>query len=162
VAVVAAICAGSVAGASASGSPTATESQPVPHPTVSGPIPGQPASLSAVDLGPRGYVEQEFFVEGTARAYEPAGPLGQDGRWNVQSTTTAPYRTRVLVRRPKDPAKFNGVVEVEWLNVSGGLDAAPDWGLGSAELLVVEPAADEAHVFLHGARPLRRVGAAAR
>lgn len=135
VAVVAAICAGSVAGASASDSPTATESQPIPHPTVSGPIPGQPASLSAVDLGPRGYVEQEFFVEGTARAYEPAGPLGQDGRWNVQSTTTAPYRTRVLVRRPKDPAKFNGVVEVEWLNVSGGLDAAPDWGLGSAELL---------------------------
>jgi hypothetical protein len=39
------------------------------------------------------------------------------------------------VRRPKDPAKFNGVVEVEWLNVSGGLDAAPDWGLGNAELL---------------------------
>ena len=95
----------------------------------------EPASLSAVDLGPRGYVEEEFFVEGTARAYEPAAPLNQDGRWNVQTTTTAPYRTRVLVRRPKDPAKFNGVVELEWLNVSGGLDAAPDWGLGNAELL---------------------------
>jgi hypothetical protein len=53
----------------------------------------------------------------------------------VQTTGTAPYRTRVLVRRPKDPAKFNGVVEMEWLNVSGGLDAAPDWGLGNAELL---------------------------
>jgi len=135
VAVVAAICAGSVVGASASGPATTTQTQPVPHPTVNGPIPGQPASLSAVDLGPRGYVEQEFFVQGTARAYEPAGPLNQDGRWNVQPTTTAPYRTRVLVRRPKDPARFNGVVEVEWLNVSGGLDAAPDWGLGNAELL---------------------------
>ena len=67
------------------------------------------------------------IVEGTARAYEPVGPLAQDGRWNVQTTTTAPYRTRVLVRRPRDPAKFNGVVEVEWLNVSGGLDAAPDF-----------------------------------
>jgi hypothetical protein len=135
VAVVAAICAGSVVDASASGSASATETQPVPAPTVTGPIAGQPASLSAVDLGPHGYVEEEFFVEGTARAYEPAGPLDQDGRWNVQTTTTAPYRTRVLVRRPKDPAKFNGVVEVEWLNVSGGLDAAPDWGLGNAELL---------------------------
>ena len=135
VAVVAAICAGGIVDASAAGSASATETQPVPAPTVTGPIAGQPASLSAVDLGRHGYVEEEFFVEGTARAYEPAGPLNQDGRWNVQTTTTAPYRTRVLVRRPKDPAKFNGVVEVEWLNVSGGLDAAPDWGLGNAELL---------------------------
>ena len=53
----------------------------------------------------------------------------------VKTSTTAPYRTRVLVRRPKDPSKFKGVVQVEWLNVSGGLDAAPDWGLGNAELL---------------------------
>ncbi len=135
VAAIAAICAGSVVDATALGSAAVTETQPVPAPTVTGPIAGQPASLSAVDLGPRGYVEEEFFVEGTARAYEPIGPLAQDGRWNVQTTTTAPYRTRVLVRRPKDPAKFNGVVEVEWLNVSGGLDAAPDWGLGNAELL---------------------------
>ena len=135
VAVVAAICAGGIVDASASGSASATEAQPVPAPTVTGPIAGQPAALSAVGLGRHGYVEEEFFVEGTARAYEPAGPLNQDGRWNVQTTTTAPYRTRVLVRRPKDPAKFNGVVEVEWLNVSGGLDAAPDWGLGNAELL---------------------------
>jgi hypothetical protein len=135
VAVVAAICAGSIVDASVSASASATETQPVPEPTVTGPIAGHPASLSSVGLGPHGYVEEEFFVEGTARAYEPAGPLNQDGRWNVQTTTTAPYRTRVLVRRPKDPAKFNGVVEVEWLNVSGGLDAAPDWGLGNAELL---------------------------
>jgi Alpha/beta hydrolase domain len=134
VAVVAAICAAVVAGGAA---PVAagTEKQPIPDPTVNGPIPGEPASLSAVDLGSRGYVEEEFFVEGTARAYEPVGQLSEDGRWTVQTTTTAPYRTRVLVRRPKDPAKFNGVAEVEWLNVSGGLDAAPNWGLGSAELL---------------------------
>jgi hypothetical protein len=111
------------------------QKQPVPDPTVTGPIRGQPTALSAVNLAAHGYIEQEFFVEGTARAYEPVGPLSEDGHWNVQTTTTAPYRTRVLVRRPKDPAKFNGVVETEWLNVSGGLDAAPDWGLGNAELL---------------------------
>ena len=40
---------------------------------------------------------------------------------------TAPYRTRVLVRRPADPKKFSGTVIVEWLNVSGGVDADPDW-----------------------------------
>src|SRR5205823_11238304 len=90
---------------------------------------------SAVNLAAHGYVEEEFFLEGTARAYEPTGPLAADGRWSVKTSTTAPYRTRVLVRRPKDPSKFKGTVEVEWLNVSGGLDAAPDWGLGNAELL---------------------------
>src|SRR5205823_11611272 len=63
VAVVAAICAGSVVDGTAPGG-AAAETQPVPTPTVTGPIAGQPASLSAVDLGPRGYVEEEFFVEG--------------------------------------------------------------------------------------------------
>jgi hypothetical protein len=109
--------------------------EPVPNPKVTGPVAGQAASLSAVDLAAHGYVEEEFFVEGTARAYEPTGPLAEDGRWSVKTSTTAPYRTRVLVRRPKDPSKFKGTVEVEWLNVSGGLDAAPNWGFGNAELL---------------------------
>ncbi len=39
----------------------------------------------------------------------------------------APFTTRVVVRRPLDPARFDGTVHVEWLNVSGGLDASPDW-----------------------------------
>src|SRR5919197_2665446 len=90
-------------------------SKAVPSPKVTGPIPGQPAGLSAVDLAAHGYMEEEFFLDGTARAYEPTGPLPQDGRWNVKTSTTAPYRTRVLVRRPKDPSKFKGTVEVEWL-----------------------------------------------
>jgi hypothetical protein len=133
VAVVALCVAGALDGAAV---PAAgAQNQAVPDPTVKGPIPGQPAALSAVNLAAHGYIEQEFFVEGTARAYEPVGPLGEDGHWTVQTTTAAPYRTRVLVRRPKDPSKFNGVVETEWLNVSGGLDTAPDWGLGNAELL---------------------------
>src|SRR5262249_19053444 len=40
---------------------------------------------------------------------------------------TSAYRTRILVRRPANAAHFNGTVVVEWLNVSGGLDASPDW-----------------------------------
>ncbi len=39
---------------------------------------------------------------------------------------SAPYRTRILVRRPTDPARFNGTVVVEWMNVSAG-ESAPDW-----------------------------------
>ena len=48
---------------------------------------------------------------------------------------TAAYTTRVLVRRPSVPAKFNGTVVVEWFNVTGGIDAAPDFGYGHVELL---------------------------
>ena len=33
----------------------------------------------------------------------------------------------MLVRRPADEADFSGTVVVEWLNVSGGIDANPDW-----------------------------------
>ena len=40
----------------------------------------------------------------------------------------APFRTRIVVRRPSDPGRFSGTVVVEWHNVSAGIDAAPDWG----------------------------------
>ena len=41
----------------------------------------------------------------------------------------AAYRTRLLVRRPSNPARFNGTVVVEWLNVTSGTEL-------SARLLV--------------------------
>jgi hypothetical protein len=41
----------------------------------------------------------------------------------------------VVVNRPIDPRKFNGTVMVEWLNVTGGLDDAPDWVLTHNELI---------------------------
>lgn len=37
--------------------------------------------------------------------------------------------------RPVKPARFSGTVVVEWLNVTGGADAAPDWTLGHNELI---------------------------
>ncbi|MFP3637120.1 alpha/beta hydrolase domain-containing protein, partial [Bacillus sp. SIMBA_033] len=37
------------------------------------------------------------------------------------------YTSLLLVRRPADPAKFNGTVIVEWLNVSYGHDVAVSW-----------------------------------
>ena len=48
---------------------------------------------------------------------------------------TADYKTRILVDRPTKPKKFNGTVVVEWLNVSGGVDAAPDWTFAHTELI---------------------------
>lgn len=73
------------------------------------------------------YVQHEFFAAGTASSYRATGALGHDGRWAFAPSTSAPYRTRVVVRQPSDPARFRGTVVVEWLNVSGGVDADPDW-----------------------------------
>ena len=70
-----------------------------------------------------GYVEQEYLATGTAAAYAAAGDLSGDGRWSFEPTTSAEYRTRVLVRRPEQASDFSGTVLVEWLNVSGGVDA---------------------------------------
>ena len=76
---------------------------------------------------PDGYVEHEYVASGTATAYEAQGPLSNDGRWTFEPGTTAAYRTRILVRRPAEASDFSGTVVVEWLNVSGGVDANPDY-----------------------------------
>ncbi len=82
-----------------------------------------------------GYEEQEFFLSGTARAFDPTGALTPDGRWSVAQSTTAPYKTRIVVRRPTDPDRFNGTVIVEWLNVTAGFDTSPDWAFERLELM---------------------------
>jgi Alpha/beta hydrolase domain len=41
----------------------------------------------------------------------------------------------VVVNRPASKRKFNGTVVVEWLNVSGGADASPDWMHTHVELI---------------------------
>jgi hypothetical protein len=79
------------------------------------------------DLQHDGYVEHEYAAAGTATSYQASGGLTRDGRWTFAPSTSAAYRTRVVVRAPSDPAKFSGTVVVEWLNVSGGADADPEW-----------------------------------
>ena len=74
-----------------------------------------------------GYEQSEFFVSGTASSYTSASPLVTDGKWTVTVKDTSPYKTRILVIRPVDASKFNGTVVVEWLNVTAGMDSAPDW-----------------------------------
>lgn len=99
--------------------------------TVEGPIdgPGMPfvAGTRDIDLADVGFQQSEYFVSGTAVSYTNANPLGSDGRWLVEAADTADYTTRILVYRPQEATAFSGTVILEWLNVSGGLDAAPDW-----------------------------------
>ncbi len=85
----------------------------------------EPLSAHSPDLAANGYVEHEYFAAGTAMAFK-ADAMPSDGKWTITPTTTAPYKTRILVRRPSNPAHFNGTVIVEWMNVSAG-ESAPDW-----------------------------------
>jgi hypothetical protein len=96
---------------------------------------GTPFTNALVDLSAMGYVEEEYFLEGDAAAHDWQTPPGEDGPWSIKTTTTAHYKTRFLVRRPTDPARFNGSVFVEWFNVSGGIDDDPDFGYAHVELL---------------------------
>ncbi len=86
-----------------------------------------PDLMSAFDLATLGYTETEYLVAGTASSFELDGERGTDGRWTVRPGTEADFRTRILVRRPLDSARFSGTVVVEWNNVSAGIDASPDW-----------------------------------
>src|SRR5262245_45309585 len=76
------------------------------------------------DLASVGYVAEEFFLDGTATAYEaePGAELGVDGRWRVRAGRSAPFRTRMLVVRPVAESGFNGVVHVNWQNVTAGFE----------------------------------------
>src|SRR3954462_7360028 len=100
---------------SAAGSQRDVDSPTVPNPIVTGPIQGGirggAYNRSRFPLV-NGYVEQEFFFAGVARA--------ADG-------TTAPYKSRILVRRPSDPKKFNGSVVLDWTNVTVPDDTDVGW-----------------------------------
>lgn len=74
-----------------------------------------------------GYVETEYFFSGTATSYIARDELASNGIWSIQPADTAPYNSRIVVLRPAKNADFNGTVVVEWFNVTGGLDSAPDW-----------------------------------
>ncbi len=83
-----------------------------------------------------GFVEQEFIVSGLGRKYKGQGSLGADGRWSVSVVSdNTPFSTAMIVRRPADPARFNGIVVVEWLNVSSGYPLDVDWGMGREAFL---------------------------
>lgn len=87
------------------------------------PVPGKPnLLLGAYDLATLGYRAEEFFVSGTARSYSDAVAVEAD------------YTTRIVVISPRDAANFNGTVIVEWLNVSGGIDAPAVWFMAHREI----------------------------
>ena len=76
---------------------------------------GYPYNATPIDLAKQGYIEEEFFLSGEANRYStPAGERG------TVLDTNHSYTTRIVVRRPKAAARFNGTAIVEWYNVSQG------------------------------------------
>ena len=111
--IVGVLCAGALAPAAA----PAWQQGKVANPAVEGPIQGglkgYPRNKSLFDLDDYGYSEREYFFGGTAT--------------NLAEGISAPYKSRMLVRLPRNPRRFNGHVVVEWLNVTGQTDLETDW-----------------------------------
>ncbi|WP_245403938.1 alpha/beta hydrolase domain-containing protein [Gordonia sp. 'Campus'] len=76
------------------------------------------------DLVAAGYTETEYAASGTAEQL-----VGDS------LVPPADFTTRIVSRRPDDPSSFSGCVVVEWLNVSSGNDAAPEYSYLAAEIV---------------------------
>jgi hypothetical protein len=78
-----------------------------------------------VDLARNGYVEEEFAISGTASRFSNAGAV----------IGTQPYKTRIVVRRPVAPQRFDGTVLLEWQNVTGGYDLDVNWSTSNEHIM---------------------------
>ncbi|MEO7586584.1 MAG: alpha/beta hydrolase domain-containing protein [Arachnia sp.] len=133
---------------SATAAPTTTSPSPSPGPTgpavvpipkVVGPLvstkkshPFGAANFQGVpeNLQRKGYVEEEYIINGTANVYDwPApGPA-------VVRTADAPYTTRILVRKPIRGADFSGNVVVEPMNPSNLFDLNIGWAMMNRQMV---------------------------
>jgi hypothetical protein len=111
-----------------------------PLPTVTGPIASTATNFPFIADGfdvfgpvPKGYVEDEFFFSGTGNLYEYTS-TGIEVVTPCPASVTEgsdcmgiPYETRMLVKRPANPAQFSGTVIIEPLNPSANFDIAGVW-----------------------------------
>ena len=84
-----------------------------------------------VDLNAIGYTEEEYVIQGYSNVY--LWPKECD-RPQIR-VERAPYSTRVLVRKPKDPARFSGIAVMENFNNSARIDMSKvGWTICHEEL----------------------------
>ena len=98
---------GLLAGFAVAGPAPAHAQAAVPTPTVEATPPGAIFNEPPVDLAAHGISQKEFFFSGT--------------------TAQGAYKSRMIVRRPINAKRFNGVVIVEWMNASSGNDLDVDF-----------------------------------
>jgi len=100
----------------------------VPAPEGQGPA--FPTGIRTLGDLPRRYVEQEYFVSGVVDVYGYASPP-LPGQLFLRDDAETAYTTRVVIRRPVLPWRFNGTIVVEWLNSTAGFDSAPAWDMSA-------------------------------
>ena len=97
-----------------------------------------------LELDENGFVEEEYILGGMANVYDwPAN----DGDPLLVKYQNAPYATRILVRRPADPASFSGTVIVETMNPARRFDMAIMHGFLSEHTL------DHGHAWIGVSMP---------
>jgi hypothetical protein len=67
-----------------------------------------PESGHGIDLSAHGYVEHEYLLHGSADSWTWNGDFTA-----IPAGASSSFVTRVVVRRPADPAAFSGVVQLE-------------------------------------------------
>ncbi len=100
-------------------------------PSVEGPIPvtetshpycAMAFSRCRMDLADYGYLEEEYFLSGTANVYD----LDENGALYIKYEAV-PYKNRILVRRPREIQNYSGRVLMDILNASSGYDIEDGW-----------------------------------
>jgi len=119
----------------------------VANPILTGPIPvtvplgdpshDYPQMATQLDLASYGYVEEEFYMEGTADRYDVPriGPAMPPSTSAAAILSSHPYKTRMIVRRPIKQKDFNGIVLIEWLNVTSGYNLDALWLTSYAHIM---------------------------
>lgn len=112
-------------------------------PKIEGPIPVTKESYpfstmrkarKPLDLSRYGFVEEEYFLEGTANIYEGFDQLG------IKSEACS-YKTRLLIRKPQAD-QFSGRVFIDIYNASNGYDIEDIWRRSYQYFL------EEGHVYI--------------
>lgn len=77
-----------------------------------------------LDLERVGYVLEEYFVSGSANSYRivDGKAAGPNDMQHTEVGDTQPFTTRIFILRPADPERYNGVLMVNWQNVSAGYE----------------------------------------
>ncbi len=89
-----------------------------------------PSAAHKLGFEEAGYVEDEYFFEGTANVYEEHGE-----RSKKILHENMPYCNRFLMRKPADAERFSGNIVVEILNATAGFDIDRMWIVGAREFM---------------------------
>lgn len=88
------------------------------------------SAVGKLDFEQSGYVEEEYFFDGTANVYEEEGD-----RAKKVIHENMHYKNRILVRKPENMNKFQGNIVIEILNATAGFDLDRMWVVGAKELM---------------------------